>query len=302
VQNASVNPHRDEAYVWKDNVLLAIDLHSGATRALTEVDPKFKTTINNVTADGKYVCSGTTERLAGVDDHWLNRGYIGFRELYEAHPLSQVIRVPVEGGEAEVLHEENEWIGHINTSPTQPHLLTFCHEGPWQLVRQRMWLLDMNGNKVTAVRPQTPDEQVGHEYWLTDGETIGYHGHVGAERHFYGFIRYDNTNHVEADFGYGSHHFHSNTPNLIVGDGPQRGRAGRYIQLWQFDGKTFSEPRVLCEHRCSAHIQILHVHPRLSPDGKQVLFTSDMDGYGQVYLADLPAFESLPKLTEVVGR
>lgn len=40
----------------------------------------------------------------------------------------------------------------------------------------------------------------------------------------------------------------------------------------------------------------LHVHPRLSPDGKQVLFTSDMSGYGNLYLVDVPDFESLPEM------
>jgi oligogalacturonide lyase len=55
---------------------------------------------------------------------------------------------------------------------------------------------------------------------------------------------------------------------------------------------------VLCEHRSSKHIQQVHVHPRFSPDGGEVLYTSDVSGYGNLYLVDVPAFETLPKLED----
>ncbi len=45
-------------------------------------------------------------------------------------------------------------------------------------------------------------------------------------------------------------------------------------------------------------IQQLHPHPRFSPDGSQVIFTSDMSGYGNVYLADVPDVRSLPVVVD----
>ena len=53
-------------------------------------------------------------------------------------------------------------------------------------------------------------------------------------------------------------------------------------------------PRILAYHRGSFHVQIVHVHPPFSSDGRQVLYTRDPDGYGQVHLLDVPDFESLP--------
>jgi oligogalacturonide lyase len=76
------------------------------------------------------------------------------------------------------------------------------------------------------------------------------------------------------------------------------------LLLWRFrsgDGQ-FEGPRVVLTHRGSFQIQTLHVHPRFSPDGKQVLFASDMSGYGNVYLIDTPDFDSLPKLGDLAQR
>ena len=300
-QGACVNPVRDEACFWRRRQLIAIDLRSGQQRTLLHCPEGWNASGTNCTADGQFVC-GEMSRPVDVGPVDLVGGYIGFREIFEAHPLCRVICVPTEGEdhEPQVLHEERNWIGHVNTSPTQAHLLTFCHEGPWHRVDQRIWVLDRNSGRVSKLRPQQPGEAVGHEYWMTDGETIGYHGKHDDEA-FYGFIRYDNTNRIELPFPHDSNHFHSNTPELIVADGPQHGLTP-YVLLCRFDGTKFDGPRVLCVHRGSRHIQHLHIHPRFTPNGRQVLFTADPRGYGQLFLAEVPPFEELPTLEEVSRR
>ncbi len=169
-QGASINPVRDEAYFWWRQRLIAIDLHSGQQRTLFVCPDGWNASGTNCTAEGRFVC-GVLRQLVDVGPVDLGAGYIGFREIFAAHPLCRVIRVPTEGTDhqAETLHEERHWIGHVNTSPTQAHLLTFCHEGPWHLVDQRMWVLDMNSRRVWKLRPQQSGEAVWHEYWMTDG-------------------------------------------------------------------------------------------------------------------------------------
>jgi oligogalacturonide lyase len=300
-QGVSINPLRDEAYFWQQQRLIAIDLRTGQQRTLFTCPDGWNASGTNCTADGRFIC-GVLRQLVDVGPVDLGAGYVGFREIFEAHPLCRVIAVPTEGAgqQAETLHEEHSWIGHVNTSPRHADLLTFCHEGPWHLVDQRMWALDRGSGRVWKLRPQQPGETVGHEYWMADGETIGYHGKRGDEA-FYGFIHYDNSNAIERPFPQDSNHFHSNTPELIVADGPQLGLTP-YVLLCRFDGAKFEGPRVLCVHRGSRHIQHLHIHPRFTPDGRQVLFTADPRGYGQLFLAEVPPFEELPTLEEVSAR
>jgi oligogalacturonide lyase len=40
--------------------------------------------------------------------------------------------------------------------------------------------------------------------------------------------------------------------------------------------------------------QRLHVHPCFSADGRQIVYTADPQGYGQVFIVDVPEFGSLP--------
>ena len=288
-----VNPQRAEAYYWNGPELILLDLHSLEERLIYRAPEGFMVSILNCTADGKYVCTGLFEDLSGRFPLDLLHGYVGFEECHAARPLSRILRIATDGSGAEVVWEENYWIGHVNTSPTRPHLLSFCHEGPWEKVDQRIWGLDLQTGKAWKIRPKEPGDLIGHEYWLADGESLGYGGQIHGKPGF-GFVRYDNSDRQESTIATGSVHFHSNTRRLIVGDGSVQ---EPYILLWRWEGEQIEPARILCRHRCSFHVQQTHVHPRFSPDGRQVLFTSDASGYGNIYLVELPEIDSLPTLS-----
>jgi oligogalacturonide lyase len=289
---ASVNPRRDEVYFWHGRDLRALDLATLEERLLYRAPDNFLTNMTNVSADGKYLCTGIYEDLSSKFQLDLLHGYVGFREYWQAMPLSQIVRVDTERGGGEVVFEENYWIGHVNTSPKLPHILTYCHEGPWEQVDNRIWGLDMSSGRSWKIRPTAAGERVGHEYWFADGEQIGYHGRTAEGKPFYGSTRYDNTGQVEAPFPYDSNHFHSNDLSLIVGDGS---REEPQLLLWRFRDGGFEGPKVVLNHRGSFHTQVLHVHPRFSPDGRQILFVSDAGGYGNLHLIDTPDFDALPE-------
>ncbi len=288
---ACLSPDNNEAYFWHDLSLIALDLNSLEQRVLYVMEKGWDVSMCNITADGKFICASISEDKSDEFTVDLLRGYVGFRETWAAKPRSHVIRVAVDGSGGDSVWEEEYWVGHVNTSPTQPDILTFCHEGPWDLVDNRIWGLDLNTGHAWPIRPREEDlEKVGHEYWHADGIHISYHGHKPNGYKFFGQCRYDGSEVQEYAFPHQTGHIHSNDFERIVGDG------GQEIRLWQWNGDGFSGPRALCQHRSSMHIQQTHVHPRFSPQGQYVLFTSDVSGYGNLYKVDLPEFESLPEI------
>lgn len=289
----SKNPRREEVYFWHGRTLLALDLDSLEERRLYEAPAGFVTNMTNVTADGRYVCTALYEDLSDRFPIDLLHGYVGFEEYWAAMPLSRVLRIDTASGQSEIVFEEHYWIGHINTSPALPHILTFCHEGPWHKVDNRIWGLDLETGRAWKIRPTVAGERVGHEYWFADGEQIGYHGRSAEGTPFFGSIHYDNSGRVEAPFPHDSTHFHSNALDLIVGDGS---RSDPRLLLWRFRDGQFEGPRVALTHRGSFHIQIAHVHPRFAPDGKTILFCSDASGYANLHLIETPDFDALAEI------
>jgi len=290
---ACKNPVREEAYFWHDLELISLDLESLHQSTIFKLDSGWNISMSNCSADGKNIYFGTWEDLSHLFEVDLLRGYIGFEDTWKAEPRSKIIRVATDGSENEVIFEEDYWIGHVNTSPTRPDLITFCHEGPWEKVDNRIWCMNVETKEIWKIRPRTVEgERVGHEYWFADGETIGFHGSRADGSAFLGHIRFDNTEHLEVDFSTHTGHIHSNDENLIVGDGEG------LIKLWKWNGVTYDGPRILCEHKSSMQTQHSHPHPRFNEAGNQVLYTSDITGYCNVYLVDIPEFDVLPYLHE----
>lgn len=290
-----LQPDGEKAYFRRKNKVIEIHLDNLQERVIYEGPENMSGGNVNCTADGQYVITRLGEDLSKRLTLDLKNGYIGHRELMEAKPKSQIIKISIEKQTAEVIFEEENWITHINTSPTQKNLMTFCHEGPWYLVDHRIWGLDIDTGEVWKIRERKePREMVGHEYWYADGVTIGYHGFREDGTGFFGKIRYDNQDMEEVEFSFRNWHAFSNDFSKIVVDG--KGSLDKIIVWDQVDGH-FSKAKILCEHRCSFHSQKVHAHPRFTPDGKKLLFTSDKNGYGNLYLVDLPAdFSSLPDL------
>ena len=80
------------------------------------------------------------------------------------------------------------WLQHFQFSPDDPALGLFCHEGPWNLVTQRMWLLDFCSREVRPCFRQGELDSVGHEFWTRDGLIFfddrgpGHDGTITADR------------------------------------------------------------------------------------------------------------------------
>jgi len=298
----SVNKRLNEIYYQYDGKIYALSLETLETRPIYTIPAGFKFGGARVMADGKYVIGSLGEDMSKKVVQNLSAGYVGMKETFEAKPDTRILRINVETGESDEIWQEYAWVGHINPSPTQPNLLTFCHEGPWHLVDNRIWVLDTNTGKAHKIRERKQDfELIGHEYWLADGIHIGYQVHSpqtqtndnASGESWFGFVKYDNTGEFEPTNikvpRETPDHVHSNDTNFVVCD------SGRAIKGYKFDGQQFSGPRIICMHDGSFFWGGHHPHPRITSDGKHVVYNSTNLGYCNIFMAEIPeAFESLP--------
>jgi len=290
-RNAAVDRAGENAYFWYGERLLSLDLDTLALDVLYE-SPEgftFRGAHNTVTADDQAVLT-TVREPTDADSA---------AERWRAEPVTRVVAVRTDGSGARVVHEEATELSHSNASPTRPDLATYAQEGPWDETDQRIWGLDLETGETWSIRPEEPGEMLGHEFWLAGGETVGYHGRYADGQPFVGTVRYDDTDRLEhpiprAVFDHDGPrgHFAAHDRDLVVSDGTPD---DRFLFCWRRDGAKYAGPRRLARHGVTSFADgRTHVHPRFSPDGERVLFCSDRSGTAQVYLADVPAFESLP--------
>ncbi|MCU4975301.1 oligogalacturonate lyase family protein [Halobacteria archaeon AArc-m2/3/4] len=299
------------ALFWCGRRLVSLDLETLAIDVLYVRPEGYGGSVIGGTADGERAVTAISEEIEVERENRPRDEWIA--ELMAQEPHSQVLSVPIDAdsdsdgdsdsnGEPTVHVDENRWLNHVNASPTRPELVTYCEEGPWEDV-DRIWGLDLETDETWQIRPTAEGESVGHEYWLADGETVGYHGWQGTRDDpdaFFGQIRHDNTDRREGTAPDIYTHYHSNTRDLVVGDGTHRTRGPAFVLLWAWDEATgeYAPPRKLAGHEWESD-EDAHPHSRLSPDGTHVVFDSTMGGDGSdVYLAAVPDdLEDLPRLS-----
>ena len=302
------------AYFWWGRQVIELHLETLAERVIYEAPANMEPMDRaNPTADGQYVIAKISAPLP-KQKATVSFAYSEFRAMMHAQPLTQLLRIDIASGAAQVIHEDHRYLNHINTSLTLPDIMTFCHEGPWHLIEQRIWGLNVQTGETWKIRPQDDGKNyaIGHEYWFADGERVGYHGRPRIDDkatdrprgdHVFGHIKWDSSEQVEVNFPFHSGHFQSLDESIIVGDGTPAQAGNRwqdaqpFIQLFQWDGAQYVGPRILAYHRSTFNNQHAHPHPRFTPDGKYVLYSSDLTDYSNMYLVEVGDFDDLPLLT-----
>jgi oligogalacturonide lyase len=212
-------------------------------------------------------------------------------------------------GDIKILLHSTDWVNHLLFSPTDPTLLMYCHEGPWQKV-DRIWMIHTDGTHNTLIHKRTMLMEIaGHEFWGLDGETIWYDWQYPKGEDFF-LAGYNlktgqrTAYHMQRDEW--SIHFNlTKNLDLFCGDGGDPGQVaraknGEWIELFHpqlitggpgaLNEPTFWQPGVFhSEHlvNMSHHYYREEPNVRFSPDKTLVLFTSNMFGPSYVFGAEV---------------
>lgn len=225
-------------------------------------------------------------------DSYPGKGDMMERRLAAKIPMS-LYTINIKTGELKFFHPATDWLNHVQFSPTDPTLMMFCHEGPWHKVN-RTWLIRTDGSDAKAVHQRTMDMEIwGHEFFSADGKYVYYDLQTPKSQVFWlgGYeiktgkeIKYSLTKKE-----WSVHYNVSPDGTFFSGDGGgpnsvAKGDNGQFMYLFHpKDGKFISEKLVNLEK----HDYSLEPNGTITPDGKWIVFRSNMLGPIHIYAVEI---------------
>jgi oligogalacturonide lyase len=236
------------------------------------------------------------------------------RRLAERLPMV-MFTVNLQTGEyKEVLHT-TDWIDHFQFSPTDPTLLMYAHEGrQWKI--DRVWLLRLDGkSQPMLVHQRTMKMEIAvHEYWSNDGQWIYYDLQTPLVEDFW-VAGYNVTTgqrtwyHLPPNLWRSVHYNTSPDGKLFSGDGSGTDPAMVYGHPEDSQWLVLLRPELVPDmpnetpdqaHMIQAgrfvserlvnlakHDYSLEPNGNFTPDGKWIVFRSNMRGPIQVYAVEV---------------
>ena len=287
-------PATGNAFYQSHDSVLSVNVRSGESRLVIAMPPGMHGSISTVNADAT-VLAGVT---AGPEAAEILRQYPAkadfFDRIFAAHVPHALWTLDIRTGEMKTIHQENTWLGHVQFSPTDPHLLMFCHEGPWHLL-DRIWTIDTRTGDVKKIHTRTMEREIaGHEFWSPDGRTIWYdlqspRGVTFSLRGVDVATFAQRTYTVQRnDWGI---HFNVSPDQALFasdgGDSSQVARAhdGLWLNLLRPDGdQLVAERLVNMRHQAYRRDE---PNVQFTPDGKWIVFRGNFDGDVQVYAVEV---------------
>lgn len=284
------------------NQVRVLNMDTGTTTVVYEETGSYKmASVPSIAANRRYVAFCRNED-SNDPIHYHGANYAGFKERFYAIKDGRITLAYIDGSGAFDVFKDTHQVGHFQFSPVDPTLGMFCHEGPWNLVTQRIWFLDFISREARPCFRQGEHDAIGHEFWTRDGQLFfdnrgpGHDGTITSDRTqavvtdvavnenamtpFVGLMDRDGRLVRRLDMPFYCNHYHANPDNtLLVGDDVDE------LLLIDISGEQATQ-QVLCGHGTSWHTQSSHCHPTWDWDGSRILYASDQGGRVQLYLLD----------------
>ena len=304
--NVIVGRKTRQVFYTHDSSAFATLLDTRATRKVATLGREFvRGSGFAVNADETLLAGSTIEGGQGTNfpppasatpglrsDNPPGKGAMLERRWAAALPMA-LYTVNIKTGETKTFHHTTNWLNHVQFSPTDPTLLMFCHEGPWHKV-DRIWTIRTDSTDLRKIHTRTMDMEIaGHEFFGADGKIIWYDLQTPKSKVFWlaghelatgKLIKYS----VARE--HWSVHFNvSPDGKLFAGDGggPRSVAApgnGQWIYLYTpKDGQLEAERLV----DLSKHNYELEPNVTFTPDGKWIVFRSNLYGPTHVYAVEV---------------
>ncbi len=280
------------------NQIKLFDTATGTITVVYEETGNFSVGAPSIAANRRYIAFTRNEKV----DAPRGPNYTGFKESFYRVKDGRVTLVYLSGGGAFDVYKDTHWLGHFQFCPDDSTLATFCHEGPWNLVTQRIWILDFVSREAKPCYRQEEYDSIGHEFWTQnsyiffDDRGPGHDGTITSSRTqavatevpvndnvmipFVGLADRHGNVVRRIDMPFYCNHYHANPDNtLLVGDDVDD------LVLIDISGDE-AKLVVLCHHKTSWHTQSSHCHPTWSWDGMRILYASDNGGRVNIYLVE----------------
>ncbi|MBI4790521.1 MAG: PD40 domain-containing protein [Chloroflexi bacterium] len=252
----------------------------------------------SIAPNRRYLAFSRNENVHVAD----GPNYTGFKDRFYLVKDGRITLAYLDGSGWFDVFKDTHQVGHFQFCPVDSTIGSYCHEGPWNLVTQRMWLLDFVAREARPCFRQNEQDSIGHEFWTRDGYLFfdnrgpGHDGTITSDRTqavatnvqvnqnalipFVGLAdRWGNIV-QRIDMPFYCNHYHANPDNtVLVGDDVDD------LVLIDIAGKA-AKVQVLCHHKTSWHTQSAHCHPTWSWDGKKILYASDFGGRVNLYLVE----------------
>jgi len=301
----------------EERALYVTNVDTGETRKLANLPERgFVATINadETLAAGTYIEGNSGQDYGGRSPGQQAQSPVQPRNKGEMMQQRLAARLPLvlftldlQTGAVKTLLHSTDWVNHLLFSPTDPALLMYCHEGPWQKV-DRIWTIHTDGTHNELIHKRTMFMEIaGHEFWSPDGKTIWYDWQTPKGQDFWLAGHEVATGKVTAyhmQRNEWSIHFNvSRDGTLFTGDGGDPGQVahapdGEWIYLFHpeilsgdgLNSPDFTQPGVFHAERLvnmSKHNYRLEPNVSFTPDQKWVIFRSNMFGPTYVFAAEV---------------
>ncbi|MBN2308999.1 MAG: hypothetical protein JXR94_08520 [Candidatus Hydrogenedentes bacterium] len=216
-----------------------------------------------------------------------------FGATFEPDASWGIVALDLDAGGYSTVVRVNFRVGHIQANPITPGLIMFCHETGGD-APQRMWVVRVDGSELGPFYKETYDEWVTHEVWW------------GADRAIFTVWPYDDAHRrqphgvISADLATGAATEHSRFPAWHVHGSPDRHWAvadDQQRNIWLIRIDT-GERRLLTQGHNGEGFGT-HPHPSFTPDGAAVVFNSSRNQTEDIFLVDIPEWDSLPEPSDL---